>query len=164
MKKLIVMTGGSKGIGKAIVYKFAQEGFNIITCARNEKGLDELSTEITLSFPSIKIHVFKADLSKKEDIKSFIKFIESKTERVDVLINNTGVFIPGKISEEEEGTLEHLINTNLVSAYHLTKGLISKMIRERAGHIFNICSTASIMPYINGGSYCITKYALYGII
>ena len=56
-----------------------------------------------------------------------------------------------------------MINTNLYSAYHITKGLVSSMIENRKGHIFNICSTASVMPYVNGGSYCISKYAMYGM-
>jgi short-subunit dehydrogenase len=82
---------------------------------------------------------------------------------VDVLVNNTGFFAPGQIHSEAEGVLENMINTNLYSAYHLTRSLINDMIALQEGYIFNICSTASIMPYVNGGSYCISKYALYGM-
>lgn len=162
MGKLLVVTGGTKGIGRAIAYKFASEGFDIITCARNKKDLEELKEEMTSRFSSA-IHVYQADLSRKEDIRSFLSFVHEKTSVVDVLVNNTGVFIPGKIHQEEEGVLEQMIDTNLYSAYHLTRGIVPGMMRRKAGHIFTICSTASITPYTNGGSYCISKYALYGM-
>jgi short-subunit dehydrogenase len=78
-------------------------------------------------------------------------------------VNNTGVFLPGQIHNEAEGTFETLINTNLASAYHLTRGLVGDMIARREGHLFMMCSTASITPYTNGGSYCISKFALLGM-
>jgi short-subunit dehydrogenase len=72
------------------------------------------------------------------------------------------VFLPGSIYNEEPGTLEKMINTNLYSAYDVTRGLIGDMIAQKRGHIFNICSIASIKAYPNGGSYAISKHALYG--
>jgi NADP-dependent 3-hydroxy acid dehydrogenase YdfG len=78
-------------------------------------------------------------------------------------VNNTGVFIPGQIHSEKPGMLEKMVETNLYSAYHVSRGVIPVMMRKKSGHIFNICSTASIMPYVNGGSYCISKFALYGM-
>lgn len=83
--------------------------------------------------------------------------------QVDVLVNNSGLFIPGKITEEDDEALPFMINTNLYSAYYMTKAFVHGMIARRSGHIFNMCSTASITPYINGGSYCISKYAMLGM-
>ncbi len=82
---------------------------------------------------------------------------------VEILVNNTGKFVPGEIHKEEEGVLEALIQTNLYSAYRVTRGLIDKMKKAKNGHVFNICSTASTMAYSNGGSYCISKFAMYGM-
>jgi short-subunit dehydrogenase len=161
MKKLIVVTGGTKGIGKAIVQKFASEGFNIATCARTRKDLKTLGDELNENYPGIDFISHPADLSKKDDVKSFLSLL--KSVKVDVLVNNTGVYLPGQIHKEKSGALEKMIETNLYSAYHMTRGLLPSMIRRKSGHIFNICSTASIMPYINGGSYCISKFALYGM-
>ena len=87
----------------------------------------------------------------------------SLNEKVDILVNNSGLFIPGKVTEEDDEALPFMINTNLYSAYYMTKAIVGDMIKRRSGHIFNLCSTASITPYINGGSYCISKYALYGM-
>jgi short-subunit dehydrogenase len=162
MKKLLVVSGGTKGIGRAIAFKFASEGFDIITCSRHPKDLVKLTQELKSEF-KVNIHTLPVDLSKKNEVENFISFIKEKTKNVDVLINNTGVFLPGQIHQEEDGVLEKMINTNLYSAYHLTRGILGGMIERRAGHIFNICSTASITPYINGGSYCISKYALLGM-
>jgi len=162
MGKLLVVTGGTKGIGRAIAYKFASEGFDIITCSRNKKDLESLQKEMSAKF-KVTIHALPADLSKKEDTQLFIEFVKAKTQQVDVLINNTGLFIPGQIHTEKEGVLEQMIDTNLYSAHRLTRGLVGDMVKRKSGHIFNICSTASITPYINGGSYCISKYALYGM-
>ena len=93
----------------------------------------------------------------------FAEFFKNIGRKVDVLVNNTGFFAPGQVHNEEEGILEKMIETNLYSAYHLTRSLVTDMMDNQDGYIFNICSTASIMPYVNGGSYCISKYALYGM-
>lgn len=163
MNKWLVVTGGTKGIGLAIVEKFASEGFNIITCSRNAKELKQLATVISSSYKSIQILTAKADLSKMEDVKSFVSFIKEQKIQIEVLINNTGVYLPGQIHKEKAGALELMINTNLYSAYHVTRGIVPGMIKKKNGYIFNICSVASIMPYPNGGSYSISKYALLGM-
>ena len=152
MNKTIVVTGGTKGIGRAIVDKFAKEGFIVLTCARSEED----------NFPE-NVHFFKADLSKKVEVLAFANFIQSTVNQVDILVNNTGFFLPGQIHNEEEGTLETMIETNLYSAYHLTRALVGDMIERKEGYIFNICSTASITAYTNGGSYCISKFAMLGM-
>jgi short-subunit dehydrogenase len=163
MKKLIVVTGGTKGIGKAIVRTFAGMDFDVVTCSRSAEDLRELKTEIEGEFPGVELQYMKADLSSREAVVKFIEFVDQMTQPVDVLINNSGVFIPGSVYDEPEGNLEMMINTNLYSAYHLTRGLLKKMMDRKKGHIFNMCSTASIIPYVNGGAYCISKFALYGM-
>jgi len=163
MKKLIVVTGGTKGIGKAVITCFAREGFDIATCARNEQDLESLKEEIGNAFPNINFHSQKADLAKKEEVLRFAQFVKNLDTSVEVLVNNAGLFIPGQLHTEEEGMLEKTMDINVYSVYHLTRQLIGEMKARRTGHIFNLCSTASIMPYINGGSYCISKFALLGM-
>ena len=160
--QLIVITGGTQGIGRALVERFAAEGFSIATCARNKSRLDSLKQEWRQKFPSVELYSFQADLSQKSEVLQFAQSVKDLSVPVGVLINNAGIFLPGQVHNEEEGVLENMINTNLYSAYHLTRRLIPRMIERKSGHIFNICSTASIMPYVNGGSYCISKYALLG--
>ncbi|CAN5534608.1 SDR family oxidoreductase [soil metagenome] len=162
MNKVIVVTGGTKGIGKAVIEKFAAQNFDIITCSRHIDGLVDLQEEIQQKYSGTQLHFTKADLSEKEQVISFINFIKYLEKPIEVLVNNAGIFLPGQIHTEDEGVLEKTMELNVYSIYHLTRGLIHDMKAQRSGHIFNLCSTASITPYTNGGSYCISKYALLG--
>jgi short-subunit dehydrogenase len=162
MRKLIVVTGGSQGIGRAILEKFAAEGFDAVTCSRHTPDLESMKSQIEKINPGSKIFYRKADLSVKEEAISFALYVLSLGRPVDVLVNNAGYFVPGEISDEPEGNLEQMIGANLYSAYHTTRGLVSQMKTMRAGHIFNMCSIASFQAYKNGGSYAISKFALLG--
>ncbi|HRQ31369.1 MAG TPA: SDR family oxidoreductase [Saprospiraceae bacterium] len=158
-----IITGASKGIGRAIACLLAEKGFDLIVCARGKKGLDDLEKEISQINPKIKFHSLQVDLGTTEGAEAFGRFCLEVCPSIDILINNAGIFIPGEIHKEEPGLLEKLIQTNLFSAYHLTKALLPKMIRDQHGHIFNMCSVASIQAYPNGGSYSISKFALLGL-
>jgi short-subunit dehydrogenase len=159
----IVVTGASKGIGKAISEKFAANGYSVFLCARSEKTLKETAQEISEKNPSIQVHHKTCDVSKKDEVKQFAGWVLSQTTHVDVLINNAGIFIQGSVHDEEDGVLEELMATNLFSAYYLSRFLLPSMIERKAGHIFNICSIASLKAYKYGGSYSITKYAMAGL-
>jgi short-subunit dehydrogenase len=159
----IVITGASKGIGKAIAEKFAANGYSLFLCARHEKELADTAALISQKFPSIEVHHKTCDVSKKQQLKQFADWIHSKTPAADVLVNNAGSFIPGHVHEEEDGVIEFLMETNLYSAYYLSKYLLNPMMDRRSGHIFNICSIASLKAYTHGGSYGITKYAMAGL-
>ncbi|MBK9732251.1 MAG: SDR family oxidoreductase [Chitinophagaceae bacterium] len=157
-----VITGATKGIGKAIVEKFASEGFNVAICARNKKELEIFSDELRNKFPDIEVLAQPCDVSDKKQLKSFADLIKSEWDAIDVLVNNAGIFLAGQVHKEKAGILEKQIKTNLYSAYYLTQFLVKVMIRNKHGHIFNICSTASVQAYPNGGSYGISKFALLG--
>jgi short-subunit dehydrogenase len=162
MNKLVVVTGGTKGIGLAVIEKFATQGFDVATCARNGDDLRELKARIEREF-KVSAFVFQADMSKRDAVKTFCDSVSELSRPVDVLVNNAGYFIPGEISTEPEGTLERMINANLYSAYYTTRGLVQAMRERKEGHIFNLCSIASIKAYANGGSYAISKFALLGL-
>lgn len=159
--KLIVVSGGTQGIGRAVVEIFAKNGFDVVASARKQKDLQELQQFITTEY-KVNCYTYSADLSKKTEVIGLATFIQSLNRPVDVLVNNAGNFIPGNIHEEEDGVLESLIETNLYSAYHLTRGLVKGMIARKSGYVFNMCSVASLMAYPNGGSYSISKFALLG--
>ncbi len=162
MNKLLVLTGGTKGIGLAVIEKFMANNFDVVTCARNQDALELLKTNMSNKFPSSKIHVFRADLSIKDEVLAFANFVKSLNQPIEVLVNNTGVFIPGNILEEPDGALEQMINTNVYSAYHLSRALLADMVKRKYGDVFNVCSVASIKAYPNGGAYSISKFALFG--
>jgi short-subunit dehydrogenase len=159
MNKLLVVTGGTRGIGRAIAQKFLQNGFDVVTCARNVEEADRLKQRSASST----IDIFRADLSAKEDVISFIRHVERLGRPVDVLVNNAGYFVPGGITTEPDGVLEDMMKANVYSAYYLIRGLTGRMKDKNTGHVFNLCSVASIKAYPDGGSYAITKSALLGL-
>ncbi|MDW8286573.1 MAG: SDR family oxidoreductase [Flammeovirgaceae bacterium] len=158
---MLVISGASKGIGKAIVERFAKANYDIVACSRQLNELHLLKKDIEERY-KVNVYVQSSDLSIKEDVKVFVDFVKRIGKPIDVLVNNAGMFVLGTIHQEQEGTLEKLIETNLYSAYYLTRGLIDAMIMQKKGHIFNISSIAGISTYANCSSYTISKHALQG--
>jgi short-subunit dehydrogenase len=161
MKKLVVVTGATKGIGRAVVERFARAGFDLAVNARTLSDLHQLAAEIKKKH-NIKVYSQATDMADRGQVKSFCEWVLSLHQPIEVLVNNAGYFSPGRIIDEQEGALEKMMDTNLFSAFHTTRGLVGNMIDSRRGTIFNICSIASFMAYKNGGSYAITKFALLG--
>ncbi len=157
----IIITGASKGIGKAIAQQFAGAGHTIIICSRGEKQLYDTVAFLQTNYPQCTVKAKVVDMRDKKQVAEF--GVWSLGFGVpDILVNNAGQFIPGSIHEEADGAVEQMIETNLYSAYYLTKSVLPAMIAAKAGHIFNICSIASLQAYANGGSYSISKFALLG--
>lgn len=161
--KRVVVTGGSRGIGLAIAERFLQNGDAAIICGRNQTVLSDAGSSLREKHPHASLETFACDVADRQQLENLARFVSTTFNGTDILINNAGIFLPGQVHNEEEGVLEQLFTTNVASAYHLTRMLLPGMMERREGHIFNMCSTASIMPYVNGGSYCITKFALLGM-
>lgn len=162
MRKGILVTGGTKGIGRAIVERFAEGGFDVFTCARNEADLLALKKSLEEKHPEIQVLASVADLSKKEEVNRFAD--EVKSIRIpDVLVNNTGIFLPGALHDEPDGNFEFMMQTNLFSAYYLSRAFVKEMITRRSGHIFSMGSIAGLTAYPNGGSYAVSKWAMLGM-
>ncbi len=158
----IVVSGASRGIGRAIALKFASKAFNVAVCSRNEEKLKEIEKELKDVNPNGNHLIVQADMSNKNDVIEFAQIIKSQFNTIEVLVNNAGVFLPGKMLEESDGVFEKMIETNLYGAYYLTRALIKNMIDKNNGHIINICSVASLKAYPNGGTYTVSKFALLG--
>jgi short-subunit dehydrogenase len=158
----IVITGGSKGMGKALATKYATNGNNIVICARSVKDLAHAALEINQKNNDAQVQYFAADISLKPSAEELAGWLEDQDVIPDILINNAGQFKPGSIYNEREGLLEEMIAVNLYSAYHVTRAFLPAMMKKKSGHIFNMCSIASLSAYNNGGSYSISKYALMG--
>ena len=157
----VIITGASRGIGKAIAEKFAAEGKTVLLCARNASNLLETAAALRDSYPKAIIKTFIADLSEKEQVLLFADWCLLQGTP-SILVNNAGVYLPGNVSDEPEGHIEIMMNINFFSAYYLSRQLLSAMQQEGSGHIFNICSIASLRAYEGGGSYSISKFALNG--
>jgi len=157
----VVITGASQGIGKGIAERFAAAGANLFLSARNMDKVVEWKIDLSKKY-GINIFTYNADLSKKDEVDGLAEEILKKFEKIDVLVNNAGSFVPGSVYNEPEGSLEMMIAINLYSAYHLTRKLLPFMMNSKSGHIFNMCSIAGLQAYANGGAYSISKFALNG--
>ncbi len=160
--KVAVITGATKGIGKAIAEKFASEGFAIAFCSRNKKEGDKFAKILSDTY-KVDILAMLCDVGNKKQLQAFADAIKNRFGTIDVLVNNAGIFLPGQISTEDDKNFEMQMAVNINAPYYFTKMNLPLLLKNKNSHIFNICSTASIMAYPNGGSYCISKYALYGM-
>ncbi len=157
-----VITGATKGIGRAIAENLAAAGYDIAVCARNAADLEAMKADFAKKFPKITILTQVTDVRDKNQVIAFATKITNCWSTIDILVNNAGVFTPGNIHQEPDGLFEQLMETNLYSAYYLTRALIPLMLKQKRGHIFNMCSIASLKAYPDGGSYTISKFALLG--
>lgn len=155
-KRKVLVTGGSRGIGLAIVERFLAGGFDVIACARGQGALDGLKAR----HPSV--DAIACDLADADAVGRLAETVAGRHGALDALVNNAGAYLPGQIHDEGDGALERMLHANLMGAYRLTRKLLPAMVARRSGTVINVCSTASIVPYANGGSYCIAKHALYG--
>jgi short-subunit dehydrogenase len=158
-----LITGATKGIGNALALKFAKEGHDLVLNARTASDLEAFCQALKMEFPSQEFYGFAGDIKDLVVCQNFRTFLLENKIKLDVLINNAGVFRPGAVLEEPSGQLELMIETNLYSAYFMTRATIDIMNGSTKGHIFNMCSIASEIAYPNGGSYSISKFALLGL-
>lgn len=161
MEKNIIITGASKGLGKAMALRLAEPGAQLILCARNQSALEATAREIRSAVPGVLVSTQSADLADPQQVRRFADFALS-VGTPQILINNAGSFLPGNVHDEAPGVLEQMMAINLYSAYQLTRALLPAMMQAKTGHIFNVCSIASLKPYAHGGGYSISKYALHG--
>lgn len=154
----VLITGATKGIGRAIAERMAMEGGEILAIARTTKKLEELVDRLSSHYPQSKVHVQSADLADKNSIEQITREVTRLFPKLDLLINNAGLYREGALLQEPDGQLEDLLAVNLLAPYRLTRALLPRM--QGSGHVINICSVASRDIHPNQGSYAISKHAL----
>lgn len=158
-----IITGATKGIGRAIVMELAANNYNIIFCARDEKEVQILQNELTSKYSHLQFFGMRADMEESSDVRDFAEFAIGSVGHVDILINNAGLYIPSGIIEEDTECLQRQMQVNVFAPHYLTKFFASRMIEAGKGHIVNICSIASLEPVVRAGSYSVSKTALLGL-
>ena len=147
MSKVVLVTGGSRGIGKAISKRFAKEGYDIIiNYKENESRAEEAKREIENSYDA-KVMLVKADLSNEEAIIDMVNQIFNTYGKIDVLVNNAGVVFDKEFDEKTIKDWENTIKVNLIAPFVLTKLIGRKMYEAKSGAIINISSTNGINTY-----------------
>lgn len=162
MERVAIVTGGSRGIGRAIVEDLARKNIKIIAnYNHSEEKAKKLKEE--LEKENISIDIFKADVSKREEIKNMVDYVIEKYGRIDILINNAGINQEKMFQDITDEDWDNVIKVNLYSVFCTTQEVIKYMISQKNGCIINISSIYGI----NGGScavaYSATKAGIDGI-
>jgi 3-oxoacyl-[acyl-carrier protein] reductase len=156
---VVLISGASKGIGKAIAMAFAAKGWNIIVGARNQEGLNVLKQEVLEKYPSVKIYAQEIDFTDKEKLGLFVESAIQEMGEINVLVNNVGAYMEDTVVDENSH-LEEMLQVNLISAYNLTRKVEKSL--KKGSSIINICSVLSKNSRTQAASYTIAKHALYG--
>jgi len=158
--KLILITGATSGIGKAIAYRFAREGAKVIGIARTEKRLEELKEEF--AWKALTIDTYPCNVSKANSVRSLINEIINKHKKIDILVNNAGIGHKSPVEEMTEERFDEMIDINIKGVFLMTKYVLPHMKKEKDGYIINISSGAGKNGIANMSGYCATKFALTG--
>lgn len=160
--KTAIITGASRGIGRDIAKSLAKLGINVIAnYNKSEKQAKELQEE--LKKENINIDIFKADVSKREEAKEMIKFVQKKYNKIDILINNAGISEYKLFTEETDEDWQRVINTNLYSAFVMCQEVVPSMIKQKNGIIINISSVWGMVGASLEVIYSISKAGLDGL-
>ena len=152
--KIVVITGGSKGLGKALALCFLKDGSKVVVCSKNEEELKNLGNGIV---------GIKADVTKENEIHALAEKVINDFGRIDVWINNAGIWLPHKPIEETDWKRAHdLIEVNLFGTVYGSKIALAQMRKQGFGYIVNIISTSGLNGKINETAYCASKFASSG--
>ena len=156
-KKVILITGASRGIGRALAYGLAQDDSNIIIANynRSEDKANELKDELVSNGKNIEI--YKADVSKRNEVEDMVSFVINKYGKIDVLINNAGISFVKMFTDVSDEDWNHVINTNLYSVFVTSQEVAKNMISRKSGVIINISSIFGVIGASCESIYSVTK-------
>ncbi|WP_276348289.1 SDR family oxidoreductase [Daejeonella sp. JGW-45] len=158
-----IVTGATKGIGRALALRLAANNYNVALCARNPDDVRNFVTELSALYPALKFYGLAADVVNRADVEAFARFALESLGTVDILVNNAGLFLPSGLMEEAGDALEKQMQVNVHAPHYLSKFFAREMISRKSGHIINICSIASVKLLTSSASYSITKAALLSL-
>ena len=158
--KVVVITGASSGIGEATAEQFAKKGANIVLVARRKEKLEQV--EKNLSKYSTKILVQVCDVSDKEQVKQMSEKVIDTFSKIDVLVNNAGFVIYGKVEELSIEDIESQMQTNYFGMINCTKYFLPYFLKQNFGHMVNVASVGGSFGVPGIASYCATKFAMLG--
>lgn len=162
MQKIAIVTGASRGIGRECAKKLAKENIKVIAnYNKSEESAKSLQEE--LKKEGIEIDIFKADVSKREEVKQMVGFVLEKYKKIDILVNNAGISQVKLFTDLTDEDIDNMINVNLKSVFYVTQEVIKNMIHNKSGSIINISSVWGI----TGGScevhYSVAKAGVIGM-
>ena len=146
-RKVVLVTGSSRGIGKATILEFASKGYNvIINYKKEDSNAKNLKEEIEKNY-DVDVLTIKADVSNEEDVKNMVNVIIEKFQKIDVLVNNAGIAIDKDFEERTVEDWKLTLNTNLIGPFIVSKYVGKEMLKQKRGRIINISSTNGINTF-----------------
>jgi short-subunit dehydrogenase len=159
--KVAIITGASKGIGKAITFGLAEMNYQTILIGRNQKDLNTVSEEISQK-GGLAPTLFQLDITNFDAVKNTITTIVSEFGRIDVLVNNAGIYFDGSL-EISEDDFAKMMETNLTAQYSILKEVVPIMKKQRSGYIFNVASRSGKVGFARSGAYSASKFGFLGL-
>lgn len=159
--KLALVTGGSRGIGRAIAHHLLRAGASVVICGRDAKGVESAVRELGAETGG-KVFGVAADISKQEDVAALFRFADEKLKNLDILINNAGVGVFRSVGELSIEDWRRTIDTNLTGTFLCSREALLMFRNRGGGFIINISSLAGKNPFAGGAAYNASKFGLNG--
>ncbi|MHC4065743.1 MAG: 3-oxoacyl-[acyl-carrier-protein] reductase [Planctomycetota bacterium] len=160
--QVAIVTGGSRGIGRAICLELARHGARVVACARDEAKLGAVAAEAQERELAGEIEPRQLDVTDRGQIEGVIEATVERCERVDILVNNAGITRDGPIWSMEDPQFDEVLSTNLRSVFWMTRAVTRHMVRARKGRIINISSVSGIMGNAGQCNYAASKAGIVG--
>jgi len=161
MNKAAVVTGASRGIGRAIALRLGRMGASVAICARKREEIER--TAASLREEGIKALPIVADVTVAADVERLMERTSAEFGEIEILVNNAGIGLFGPFHERSESDWDATLNTNLKAVFLTSRAVAPGMIRSGTGHIINISSLASKSAFSGGAVYCASKWGLMGL-
>lgn len=161
--KIALVTGGSKGIGRSICLKLAEQGATVVACARNEAALKAVAAECAKRELAGSIESQVLDVSDRQAVDAVVDAVAEKHQRIDILVNNAGITRDGLLLNMEDDQFDDVLTTNLRASFWLMRAVSKLMVRQRYGRIVNIGSISGVMGNAGQANYAASKAGLIGL-
>lgn len=161
--KIALVTGGSRGIGRAICLALASRGATVVACARNEGALKELADEARAKELAGSIDARALDVTDRTAVDVLVEAVGEKYERLDILVNNAGITRDGLSLNMDDDQFEDVLTTNLRATFWLCRAASRLMVRHRYGRIVNIGSVSGVMGNPGQANYAASKAGVIGL-
>jgi NAD(P)-dependent dehydrogenase (short-subunit alcohol dehydrogenase family) len=156
-----LVTGGSRGIGRAIAMRLAQMGASVAICGRDAKALAATTADLKTRTAGVFSQV--ADVTRSAEVNSLVEAAQQALGSISILVNNAGIGGFGPVQEKSEEDWDKVLDTNLKSLFLVSRAVVPSMIRRGGGDIVNIASLAGRNTFAGGGLYCASKWGVYGL-
>ncbi len=161
--KIAIVTGASRGIGKAIAQKFLAEGAKIIICSRHIETISQVAEELGRGYDMPTVQAIQADVSKKDDVETLIDFTLNEFRQIDILVNNAGIVRDALLVRMKDSDWDDVLRTNLTGTANCIRAVARQMMKQRSGRIINISSVIGLIGNPGQANYAAAKAGIIGL-